>query len=96
MRLMSVSLGTTASLDAALDPDPWTAAGMGKEYTIPCIDSDVLQAMVDKEDMPICAVAQASGLSRSGWSLRDSATRPRVILVYEQVVYHSLGNFLNE
>lgn len=37
---------------------------MGKEYTISCIDSDVLQAMVDKDDMPICAVAQASGLSR--------------------------------
>lgn len=45
-------------------PEPWIGAGMGKEYTISCIDSDVLQAMVDKDDMPICAVAQACGLSR--------------------------------
>ena len=41
-----------------------SGAGMGKEYTIPCIDSDVLQAMVEKDDMPICAIAQASGLSK--------------------------------
>ena len=37
---------------------------MGKEYTLPCMDSEVLQAMVDKHAMPIRAVAEADTLTR--------------------------------
>jgi len=39
-------------------------AGMHKEYKVSCIDAEVLQAMVDKDAMPVTATAEASELSR--------------------------------
>ena len=40
-----------------------------------CIDAEVLQAMVDKEAMPVVATAEASELSR------HDAARPRATMV---------------
>ena len=37
---------------------------MHKEYKVSCIDAEVLQAMVDKDAMPVTATAEASELSR--------------------------------
>ncbi|KAK9829514.1 hypothetical protein WJX72_006295 [[Myrmecia] bisecta] len=41
-----------------------TENGLQKEYRIPCMDSEILQAAVDKEAFPTCVIAGAAELNK--------------------------------
>jgi hypothetical protein len=58
---------------------------MHKEYNVMCIEAEVLQAMVDKDAMPVTATAEASELSR-----RATLAEPPTSLV--SVDMHKLMN----
>lgn len=42
----------------------YTGAGLEKRYTLNCLESEIMQASVDKDSLPTYLLAEASELSR--------------------------------
>ena len=64
------------------------SAGLEKRFTIPCMNSEVLQASVDKDSFPTCVNAAASELNRQVLDIPHLAS---VCSLTAQDVYSAQG-----